>query len=59
VAISAASRSRTIASDQIDKMLIDNPRRHFEGAAERYAPKAVRVDRFTATGFLSAGFHAT
>ena len=28
-----------VTQDQIDKMLIDNPRRHFEGAAERYTSK--------------------
>ena len=28
-----------ITQDQIDKMLIDNPRRHFEGATERFAAK--------------------
>jgi phosphotriesterase-related protein len=28
-----------VTQGQIDKMLIDNPRRHFEGTAERFAAK--------------------
>ncbi|HTV96197.1 MAG TPA: hypothetical protein VME42_09330 [Steroidobacteraceae bacterium] len=29
-----------ITRDQIDRMLIDNPRRHFDGAAERFAARS-------------------
>ena len=30
-----------VTQDQIDKMLIDNPRRHFEGTAERFAMRSL------------------